>query len=503
MGVLKRQGIFSSIFTYIGFAIGAFNIFILYPNILTTEEFGLTRAMLVISGLIMQFSLFAVPSAMFKYYPYYRDNLDRKSSDYTALTFIVPLLGFIISLVCLLLFSNIFKVKFSANSILLVEYYYYLIPAALFYLMFVMLKTHCNIRLNASLPTFFEDIGYKIYTVLMLLLYYFKIINFHGFILFFCCYYFFACIPLYLNLRMDKDFTFNLKISKVTRRLKWKLISYTLFIYVGVIIGELGEYVAPIFVSSYKGLSYTAVLAVALYMVSILTVPQKALFGVSISILSDAWKRKDKALIERVYKKTSLNMMIIGMLIFVSIWLSIDQLLSFLPPEYLAAKPVILLMSLGKLFDLACGINNELLSTSNYWRFNFTSHILLLFLLIPLNAILISRFGLMGSAYASVISLTIYNSLRFLFIYKKFNLQPFSKNTLWSFISVVVLYFTINLIPANNATLITKGLSMLLRSGLFLLSFSYCILRFKLSEDLYTLYRQILERVGIKLHKSS
>ena len=112
---------------------------------------------------------------------------------------------------------------------------------------------------------------------------------------------------------MDKDFTFNLKISKVTRRLKWKLISYTLFIYVGVIIGELGEYVAPIFVSSYKGLSYTAVLAVALYMVSILTVPQKALFGVSISILSDAWKRKDKALIERVYKKTSLNMMIIGM----------------------------------------------------------------------------------------------------------------------------------------------------------------------------------------------
>jgi O-antigen/teichoic acid export membrane protein len=392
-------------------------------------------------------------------------------------------------------------VKFSANSILLVKYYYYLIPAAFFYLLFVILKSHLYVRLNAALPTFFEDIGYKVFTIVILLLYYFKIINFNWFVLFFCCYYFLASIPLYIKLKSTDDFRFNFKISKVTRRFKWKLISYTLFIYVGVIIGELGEYIAPIFVSSYKGLSYTAVLSVALYMVSILTVPQKALFGVSISILSDAWKRKDNELIEKVYKKTSLNMMIIGLLIFVSIWLSIDQLLSFLPPEYLAAKPVILLMSAGKLFDLACGINNELLSTSNYWKFNFTSHILLLFLLIPLNAILINKYGLMGSAYANVISLTVYNSLRFWFIYVKFKLQPFSAKTLLSLVAVAILYFTINFIPVYNSTLISKIITMISRSGLFVILFTFCIIRFKLSEDLYTLYHQILNRAYLTFKK--
>ena len=49
MGIIRKQSILSSIFIYIGFAIGAINILYIFPVYLKTEEFGLTRLLIDVS----------------------------------------------------------------------------------------------------------------------------------------------------------------------------------------------------------------------------------------------------------------------------------------------------------------------------------------------------------------------------------------------------------------------------------------------------------------------
>jgi hypothetical protein len=49
MTTIRKQSIYSSIFIYIGFAIGAFNVLYLFPKYFTKEEFGLTRILVDIA----------------------------------------------------------------------------------------------------------------------------------------------------------------------------------------------------------------------------------------------------------------------------------------------------------------------------------------------------------------------------------------------------------------------------------------------------------------------
>ena len=49
MGIVRKQSIASSIYIYLGFAVGAFNVLYLFPTYLTPQEFGLTRVLIDVS----------------------------------------------------------------------------------------------------------------------------------------------------------------------------------------------------------------------------------------------------------------------------------------------------------------------------------------------------------------------------------------------------------------------------------------------------------------------
>ncbi len=300
---------------------------------------------------------------------------------------------------------------------------------------------------------------------------------------------------MFLKLRREGDFHIVPKLSKVSRRLGKKILSYGGFIYAGLIIGELAEYLAPIMISGMEGLKNTGILSIAIYLVAILQVPQKAMFGVTISVMSDAWKRKDIRTIETLYKKTALNMLLAGLLIFVAIWVSIDEILALLPPAYMEAKPVVLLLSLAKLFDLACGMNGELLNTSNFWKFNFGTQVLLLIILIPVNYLFISNYGILGTGYAALVSQFIYNGVRFWFIYYKFKLQPFTLDIVKGVFVAGLLYTLVYFVPGFTGTKIENIISICLRSGLFATLFLIAIIYFRISEDIAQFSTQIMRRI--------
>jgi O-antigen/teichoic acid export membrane protein len=118
-----------------------------------------------------------------------------------------------------------------------------------------------------------------------------------------------------------------------------------------------------------------------------------------------------------------------------------------------------------KLIDLGTGANSQIISTSSYWRVDFVTNVVYTIFDLPLNYILISRFGLMGTAYTSVIALSFYNSMSYGFLWYRFKLQPYTFKNLLTVPLGMICTIVVYLIPENSSVIVDS----LIRSFLFLI----------------------------------
>jgi hypothetical protein len=93
---------------------------------------------------------------------------------------------------------------------------------------------------------------------------------------------------------------------------------------------------------------------------------------------------------------------------------------------------------------------------------------------------------MIGAAFANVIAMVLYNSLRFLFIWKKFGLQPFSWKNGQLLISGSVLIIVVSLIPYLG-NLYVDGV---VRSLLFALLFGILIIKGNFSDEVNWLWQK-------------
>ena len=94
MGIIQKQGSKSSIYIFIGFIIGAFNMLVLYPYFLNTEQIGLTRAILDTGLTLATLCTFGTIPIINKFGPYYQNYLSVKKNDLPIITFVIGIIGF-------------------------------------------------------------------------------------------------------------------------------------------------------------------------------------------------------------------------------------------------------------------------------------------------------------------------------------------------------------------------------------------------------------------------
>src|SRR4051812_18020046 len=124
MSQIRKRSLKATAWIYAGFLIGAINTYFLtHKNWFTPGQNGLTRAMIEISQLIFAFSTLGSTAFLYKFFPYYQDNLSPKKNDILGLAMILSISGFIITCLGLFLLEPVIVRKFSANSILLVQYF--------------------------------------------------------------------------------------------------------------------------------------------------------------------------------------------------------------------------------------------------------------------------------------------------------------------------------------------------------------------------------------------
>ena len=313
---------------------------------------------------------------------------------------------------------------------------------------------------------YFKSVIIRIITTILILAFGFKFINLATFIALFSCIYAIPTLVLLSNLIQSNKWSIsNFKISSVTRRLRGRMISFALFVFAGQFFNLLARTNDTFLIFGLRGLSDTGIFAIATYVSAILEIPQRSLTSITIPVLAESWKNKDLANIKHIYHKSVSNLLAIGILLFGLVWLNIENLVAFLNwisnkqgGGYDALTKLIFILGLAKLIDLGTGVNSQIISTSNYWRFDFYTNVFYIILSLPLNYYLIKNYGLEGLAFSNLVALTLYNCVRFGFLYKKFNLQPYTwKHGIFLFLSIGIMLL-VHQIPSNSNFVINIGI---------------------------------------------
>lgn len=495
---IRRQSIISSIVIYIGFAVGLLNTyFFTKEGVFTEAEYGLTTIFIAIATMMSAFATMAMPSFIFKFHPYYHDHLPPKKNDQLTWALLVSLVGFILVIVAGLALKHIVIKKYATNAPQLVIYYYWIFPLGLGLTIYTVLEAYAWSLHKSIVTNFFREVQWRMITTVLIVLYLTHTIkDFDLFIKLFSFTYAGIALSLFLYLFVTKKIHLNFSVSKVTRRYLKKIITLCLFVYGGTLIFTLSQVFDSFVIASVleKGLDKAGIFGLATIMTSIIQAPQRGIVAASISHLSKAWKDKNTALLQKVYQRSSINQLIFACGIFLLIWLNFeDGITTFkLKPAYLEAGNIFFLLGLTRIIDMGTGVNAQIIATSVYWKFELISGIILLTLMLPLTYILTVNYGLIGPAIATLISITIYNIIRILFLWKKFGLFPFTMQTLYTVILALASYLTCYFGFRN-----IHGIpGIMLRSLAFLSIYASGVMYMRLTPDIHPVIGTIKKRMG-------
>lgn len=495
MGIIRKQTIYSSLFIYTGFVIGAINIlFLSNEKYFTLAEYGLTRVLIDVSLLLSTLCTVGTISVTYKFYPFYQSYLPKKKNDLPFLTIAISALGCLTVLIFTTVFKDNIVRKFGAKSPLFVTYYYLIYPLTITFAFLTLFEAYAWSLRKTIISNFLKEVSFRLIVLILILLFIFKVISINVFFNFYAFIYIPGLLILLFVLIKSGGFPINFTVSSVTKRLKKRIISFGLFIFSGTVLNVLSKTSDVIIIASQSkaGLQDTAVFVTATYLITLMEVPQRGIVSIATPIIAEAWKDRNVKKISELYQKTSLNLLIIGFVIWGCLVLNMHNAIAFLGPKYAAMNEIVIVMGIAKLIDLGTGLNSQILLLSKFWKIDFITNMLFVLISIPLNYILINEYGVIGSAFANLVAMTVFNGIRFLYIWKLFKLQPFTIKTLYALLLAATFIVLIALIPHLSNIYIDA----VMRSVLYVACFGGAILFFKVSEDMNGLYRLALQRIN-------
>jgi O-antigen/teichoic acid export membrane protein len=256
-------------------------------------------------------------------------------------------------------------------------------------------------------------------------------INFKQFIMLFSLQYAIIFLILAIHLKKENQLWFSFKISRVTKKFRKKIIAIMALTFIVIIVGVLRQSIDGLVLAAKQNLGKVGIFGLAAYIVSVLQAPFRSIVSITIPILSRSWKEKNYVEINRIYQRSSINLLTFSLFIFFLILLNFNDAIQYfnINPDYLEGKNVFFLLGIVTIIEMVTGVNGQIIGTSSFWRFELWTSILLTGLIIPLSYYLTVEYGILGPAIANLISFSIYNFIRFWFLWKKFNMQPFSTKT--------------------------------------------------------------------------
>lgn len=427
MGVIIRQGFKSTVVSYTGVLIGALNQLVLATEFLTPEEIGLREVLLSSAMGLTIMAQLGIQYVMSRYFVYFEDD-KRQHNGFLVLSLLVGLVG---TLFCALLFG-LFKADFlrlfRADIGLVGDFAWLIMPLTGLLVLHAILETWARLHLRIVANAIAREVLLRVCQTALMVAYGLGAISFKWFVLGFVTSYLFAIVFLIAYLIYDKRLYLRLHHLRVPPGLGKEMIKYAIWVMVGGAGYIVAERIDGMMLASLVNLKQTGIYAISFFIATLIEMPRRAIAQLSTTIVARQWKEQDFAGMQKLYQQVSLNQLLMGGLLFLLIWNSIDGLFQLMPNGliYAQGKYVVLFIGLSRVIDMFFGINNEVILNSPYYRFSLISIVFLAGISFLTNYLMIPAFGITGAATGTILSMLLYNLLKSGFIRHRFQLKLLS-----------------------------------------------------------------------------
>jgi len=485
MGIVQKQGIRVAFVSFVGVVIGALNTLFVFPNVLGAERHGLVMLILAIATVIAQFAHLGIPNTIIRFFPYLKDH---KKYIY-RLALQIPLMSIALLVIGAFLFGDWFFQSYAQKNALFDQYQPFLLPLVASLVFFEVLLSISRSELKTVFPAVLREFVLRLMTLLLLGAYFMSWIDFDQFIYYWLALYglnvFLLCAYLLSFNYLQLEFGFPLLPENSLAK---KMLHYGGITLLTSSAAILVNRIDVLMLGHYLKIENVAFYTVAFFMASLIEIPARSILQIVKPLLAKAWSDGDVNEIATLYRKTSINQMIIGLLLFIGIWMSIDDVLTFVPEKYQGIQMVFFYVGLAKLIDVSAGVNGTIIATSDKYRFDLYINLFLILVTVVTNVIFIPKYGIEGAAMATALALFIHNMIKTLILYSFYKIQPFQIASFKLLAIGFATFFLVRVIPVD--VIETTWLRILLRSLLITGLFTFAVIGFSISEDVNTLYKK-------------
>mgnify|MGYP003503263592 FL=1 len=434
MSVVARQSFKYSIIGYLGFLLGTVSAIFIFP--FDMVFYGKLRFVLSATLMLVPFVVFGLSYS--NVYFFGKAKEEGKHQNLFSLSLVGVGINFLIFLLGFFSFFYIFS-SFQEDSELW-DMKRLILPMVLVMSLSAVFNRYISNFKRIVVPNIFENI-------------FPKLANLGAFCLFFflgtsekISYGFFLGVfvlgligyVLYTNKleKIEPDFSTDF----VKKDKLWKeILNYSFYGF----LGNLGSFLA-LNISNYmigEKLSFeeNGIYSTVFSVVQLISIPSMGLYNISAPIISKHFADDTIKELDVYYKKTSLSLFFLGLVLFSCIAVGYPYLTDFMPKSgklLLEAQPLVWVIGFALLFELATGFNSHIISMSKYYRFNIYVMLFLAVLTTSLNFYFINKtsLGILGISISYAVSLTIFNLTKIAFNYYQFKVSPFTIEMLYSVI---------------------------------------------------------------------
>jgi O-antigen/teichoic acid export membrane protein len=494
MGIIKRQGIKNSIVNYVGVIMGAISVIFIYPRI-SPKEVGIIQFVISTAALLAPFAGWGLSISSVNFFPEVKDK-EKKHSGFLFMLLFLTLIFSIIFLLFVFIFKDALSSVFGDNQAIFIKTFPFIISFTFLLTFSTLLQSYIINHGRIVVPSIYNNLLFKLIQPLLVLLYAFGFINFDTILVGLLVTYLIAVVGqiLYLFYLKEGFFKPNFTLFRQTDFRK-KLLKYANFVVFVGLGGALANRLDQLIIPPLLGFSSLAIFSLGYFISEAIDVPRKALSSIASPLISDSMKNKNFGHIKEIYQKTALLQLLIGVYLLASVWACADSLFDLMPNNnevYRSGKYVILLLGIARLIDMMTGVNSEIITYSEHYRFNFTSLIGMALLNIAFNFLFIASWGfnlgIVGSALATLVTMLIYNAWKLVFIYQKIHIHPLQKHM----ITIVVLGIVAWLLAWLTPSVLNPILSIFIKGSVVTVFYWVAIIQLKISDDVNGMFTKVL-----------
>ncbi len=437
----KKQAVLFTVINYIGIFIGIISTLFIYPE--NKEILGIFRYVESIAQVLFPIMLLGASQALVNFNSKLNADNKKQLFNYSIVSILI---------ISFLLFILVFVASYFP-FLKGMKYIYFALPIAVFLAFIELFKKQATIIQKIALPTFFDNIIPKLALPVLFILLLQQYLTVNQSLVFYILSYglIFILSASYLFYHFKPKVNINFKplFEAVSRADYFK---FTLFAFAGSLGSVFAFRIDALMIPKLISMEANGAFSIGVTLASALAIPATGIFTLYAPIISGYLKENNLEDLNRKYKEVSKLLFFIGAILYTCIFLGVQNLFSLLPTSnnLMASVPVILILGFNVLINMGTGFNGEIITYSKYYKFNLIAIALLIVLNVSLNLFFIMylNLGIEAVAFASLLSMVVFNMAKLVFIYKKFNLLPFDQSYLklvFIFIfTVVLVYFLPN-----------------------------------------------------------